>query len=168
MGFSEKSEGIKLTNQEKEALEQLFEVKLDDMSPDVSKLLQKSFSKKIQYEEQERSFFLDSLSLQPSDVTDEEYEALKKAYVGSEDKETSGASAFFYVIAVIVWLCGAIIGFVAASDAKSGASLIAFIMSFLPYFLYGCLSFCASELFKRLAKIQSILRSIKGKLEKAE
>ena len=102
------------------------------------------------------------------DVTPEEYELILKASGMQKKSETvqvsSGAAAFFMVIAIVVWVFGLIISILMADAARNNEFAV-FMENFLTYGMYGCLAFCASELFRRLAKIQSLLTSIRDRLK---
>ena len=80
--------------------------------------------------------------------------------------ESSTASTFFMIVALIFWIGGLILSLAGANvTVQSGwrevqkFNFTVFITSFLTYFIYGCLAMCASELFDKLRKIINLLRS---------
>ena len=79
--------------------------------------------------------------------------------------ESSFAVRFFTVIAWILWIGGLIISIAGAITTESSYygsetkfSFLVFITSAFSYFIYGCIAYCAAELFKQLQTIVSLLK----------
>ena len=121
----------------------------------------------------------------PIDISDEEFSFVEGAIpkdtlaeirlksIGTEankEDENSGAAKFFTIIACILFIGGLILAIVSATSREwvpgyryggyyeTKFDFMVFITTLLTYFLYGCFSLCASELFKKLQTIVNILR----------
>ena len=80
-------------------------------------------------------------------------------------EEPSFAVRFFSVIAWVLWIGGFIVSIISANTTQEGYygtytsfSFAIFISSLFTYFIYGCLSYCAAELFKKLQTIINLLK----------
>ena len=167
---------------------QIFNADMDAVDPKVANFLKNAAKRKLDNEKKYRdSVLIDcgfchkesvvdstgdrrnvSAKSVADDVTPEEFDLILKASGRNRKPEpvkvTSGAAVFFMVIAIVVWVFGLIISILMADAARSNEFAV-FMENFLTYGMYGCLAFCASELFRRLAKIQSLLTSIRDRLK---
>lgn len=120
----------------------------------------------------------------PIDIPDEEFTAVEsaipkdtladirlksKGVEANKEAESSGAATFFTIVACILFVGGFILALVSSISREwiSGYyrghyetkfDFMIFITTFLTYFLYGCFSLCAAELFKKLQTIVNLLR----------
>lgn len=117
----------------------------------------------------------------PLEVTDEEYAAILATIPKEEERvedeaASSGAATFFAAIAWIIWIGGLILAIALSvyeaevrnywSYTETKFSFSTFITTYITYFVYGCVSMCAAELFKKLQGILNTLKDIKGRLNK--
>ena len=173
----------------KKAAGRLFDVNMDEINPKVAEYLMETAKRKLEEEKKYRdSVLIDCGLCHKGKVTDvsesgvrytkegniaekvtpEEFELILKASGMRKTPkfydDSSAAATFFGIIGVIVLVVGLIISILMADAARNNEFAV-FMENFLTYGMYGCLAFCASELFRRLAKIQSLLTSIRDRLK---
>lgn len=117
----------------------------------------------------------------PLDITEEEFASVEAsipkekladlrvlAVQSQEDKEAekSGSATFFTIIAWLLFIGGLIIAISTSLTTeeygyyskRDNFNFALCVTSYLPFFISGCFSLCAAELFKKLQTIVNILR----------
>ena len=117
----------------------------------------------------------------PLDVSDEEFQAIEAALPAETlndlrlrsqgvdveiETESSGAAKFFTVIAWLLFIGGLILALVVSIteeqygyySTRTVFNFTTFISTFITYYIAGCFSLCAAELFKKLQAIVNLLR----------
>ena len=117
----------------------------------------------------------------PMDITDEEFASVEAsiskeklaefkmlATQSKEEKEAakSGSATFFKVIAWLLFIGGLIIAIAASVTTeeygyyrtRTNFNFQMFLSVYITYFISGCFSLCAAELFKKLQTIVNLLK----------
>lgn len=119
----------------------------------------------------------------PLDITEEEFASVEasipkekiselkiQATQSKEEKEAakSGSATFFKVIAWLLFIGGLIIAIAASVTTeeygyyrtRTNFNFQTFLSVYVTYFISGCFSLCAAELFKKLQTIVNLLKRI--------